>query len=125
MQSTVALQRRKQMRRAIRVECQVVRERDFRLVGDETLDVSPHGLRVNLRRSVLTGESMIVSFKLPDSTRWIDADAHVVRVIHGRRPGERSRAVGLKFDGLDDDTRAYISQSVRGVPPPIPNRQRA
>jgi hypothetical protein len=108
-------------RRAFRHEahlaCQVVRVRDFRLVADTTLDLSTRGMRVATRRRVLTGEELIVSFRVPRSERWIDVDATVARVLHGRRPGERGRSLGLQFHGIDESSRRILFEALRFMGP--------
>lgn len=90
-------ERARPIRRSVRIPCQVVRERDFRLVGRRTLDVSESGMRVAADRPVLTGEIVIVSFGVPLSPIWFDAEAVVTRVDHGRRAREHGRSLGLTF----------------------------
>ena len=85
---------RRTLRRSARVHCQVVRDRDFRLVGSHAVDVSPMGMLVASDEVVLTGEPVLVSFRLPRSLYWFDAQATVARVVHGRRPGDRGRCLG-------------------------------
>jgi hypothetical protein len=82
-------------RRILRAKCQVVRERDFRLVADQVVDLSPTGALVMPADPVLTGEAVIISFKLPHIPYWLDAEAIVARVVHGRRPGEHTRGLAL------------------------------
>jgi hypothetical protein len=111
------------MRRAIRVDCQVVRERDFKLLGDWALDLSPEGMLVVTRDLVLTGEEVIVSFPIPRTRVIIDAVATVARVVHGRRPTDRHRrALGLSFDSLEPEIGMLLRASLRHIPPPIPSR---
>jgi hypothetical protein len=69
---------------------------------------------------VLTGEKIIVSFTSPKDGRWIDAQATVSRVIHGRRPGEYQRALGLVFDVVDEDSRDALNDCLKCVPPSPP-----
>jgi len=71
-------------RRILRAKCQVVRESDFRLVADQVVDLSPTGALVMPADPVLTGEAVIVSFKLPHIPYWLDAEATVARVVHER-----------------------------------------
>jgi hypothetical protein len=97
---------RRPARYAVRVPCQVVREKDFRLVADAVVELSAGGALVGPGERVLTGERVILSF--PDLRGgWIDAEAVVARVVHGRRAGERTRQLGLAFEALDESsTRA-------------------
>jgi hypothetical protein len=109
-------------RHLLRLPCQVVRERDFRLIADRVENLSVTGLSVSPAEAVLTGESLIVSFRLPHEGVWIDAEATVTRVIHGRRPGEDQRALGLKFERVADEHRRAIARELKQVPPAPPGR---
>jgi hypothetical protein len=112
---------RRAFRHALRLDCQVVRLRDFRLVADTTLDLSTRGMSVAPRERVLTGEELVVSFRVPRSSRWMDVDATVVRVSHGRRPGDRGRALGLQFHGIDERSTRILFEALRFFPPPAPS----
>lgn len=119
----VHAQQRRALRRGVRVDCQVVRERDFTLVGRCGLDLSPLGMLVLADAPVITGEALLVAFRLPRSTWWFDAEATVARVVHGRRPGDAGRCVGLEFDALDGALRYFLHTALQGVPPPVPRRE--
>jgi hypothetical protein len=108
---------RRAFRHAISFPCQIVRERDFRLVADVALDLSTDGMLVPTEARVLTGEPLLVSFRIPRSSRWIDAEAVVARVVHGRRPGEAGRRLGLSFLGLDVPARQVLFHALRDQPP--------
>jgi hypothetical protein len=97
-----------------------VREHDFKLIADRTLDISVEGLLLPLRTRVLTGESLIVSFGIPGL--WIDAEATVARVVHGRRPGDDGLAVGVIFDHLSSSARAALAGFLHGRRPALPRR---
>jgi hypothetical protein len=118
------LQHRRAFRHAVEIRCQVVRERDFRVIADRVIDLSTDGMRVPTEARVLTGERLIVSFLAPRSKLWIDAEATVARVVHGRRPGERGRSLGLAFHGLSRDTRHALFQGLRALPPASPRGDR-
>ena len=123
MSILVPASQRRTMRRAVRVDCQVVRERDFKLLGDWALDLSPDGMLVVTRDVVLTGEEVIVSFPVPRTRVIIDAVATVARVVHGRRPTDRHRrALGLCFDDMEPEVRRMLRASLRHIPPPLPSR---
>lgn len=109
-------------RHLMRHPCQVVRERDFRLIADRIEDLSLTGLAVSPAEAVLTGEKLIVSFRLPHVGMWIDVEARVTRVIHGRRPGEDQRALGLEFEELPAPLKSAIAGELRSVPPAPPGR---
>lgn len=118
----VHVQQRRALRRGVRVECQIVRERDFKLVGSRGLNLSPLGMLVFAQDSVLTGEPLIVSFRLPQSSWWFDAEAAVTRVVHGRRPGDLGRCFGLEFEALDRAVQHFLHTALQDIPPPIPTR---
>jgi PilZ domain len=118
----VQARQRRVLRRAVRVDCQVVREHDFRLIGSRGVDLSPAGMLVMAQERVLTGEPVVVSFRLPMSRYRFDAEGTVARVVHGRRPGDLGRCFALEFEGLADETDAFLQRALRGVPPPLPTR---
>jgi hypothetical protein len=102
-------------RRFVRIDCQVVREHDFRLVGDLALDLSTRGMLVRARSRVLTGEELLIAFRPPRSNQWIDAQGTVARVVHGRRPGDLGLAFGIEFHGMQRDHEELLFQQLRGM----------
>jgi hypothetical protein len=120
MRRWVVTNRRKALRHAVQIACQVVRERDFRLVGDRIVDLSTSGMLVTPADPVLTGERLIASFRLPNSTYWIDVEATVSRVAHGRRPSEHTRAIALAFDDLPGLSELVLSMGLQAAPPAPP-----
>lgn len=115
--------RRVAIRRHAELSCQVVREHDFRLIADRTIDVSTFGMLVPAKLPVEIGEALIVSFSIPGT--WIDADAVVARVLRGRRPDDEGPAVGLVFEGLGVTARAALAAYLHGRPAPSPRRRPA
>lgn len=117
---------RASFRRYVRLDCQVVREHDFRLVGDLALDLSTSGMLVRAVRCgrsgreprVLTGEEVIVSFKPPRSNAWFDAQGIVARVLHGRRPGDDGLSFGVEFQNLSREDELVLFDRLRGLSPP-------
>jgi hypothetical protein len=71
---------------------------------------------------VVTGEKVFVSFQLPGTNEWIDACATVTRVLHGRRPSESTRKLGIEFDDLRPYDRYRIRRALAKRPtiPPGP-----
>jgi hypothetical protein len=112
-------------RRYVRLDCQVVRDHDFRIISELALDLSERGMLVTTRERVLTGEEVVVSFKPPTSNRYVDAVGHVARVVHGRRPGDRGRCLGIELHMMDEDDRRHLWQCLRGLPAPEPLRDPA
>jgi PilZ domain len=121
----VSRPRRRSSRRGVFLSCQVVRERDFKLVGQFALDLSLDGMLVSTRERVLTGEELLVSFRAPRSSIWIDAEARVARVIHGRRPSDAGRCLGLSFVGLGGSSSRALREALRGLPLAEPGRSGA
>lgn len=113
---------RREVRRAISMTCQIVRERDFRLVSEKALDVSPDGMLVATDIELEPGENVFVSFRATELGLWFDTEARVARVIRGRRPGDRGRGVALRFSTLPRVKRLILRGHLRKVPPPIPRR---
>ena len=114
--------RRTTSRHAVHIPCQVVRERDFRLVADRIVNLSQSGMVVTPADPVLTGERLIASFRLPRSGAWIDVEATVTRVAHGRRSGEHTRSFALQFDELSLRSQKMLEHTLRKAPasPPMP-----
>ncbi|HVU03056.1 MAG TPA: PilZ domain-containing protein [Polyangiaceae bacterium] len=111
-------------RHVLRTACQIVRARDFRLIADRLENFSLGGLLVSPAEAVLTGEPLWVSLKFPETGDWLDTTAVVSRVVHGRRPGEWTRKLGLAFDALDDDATGVLLRNL-ALTPPAPPRGRA
>jgi hypothetical protein len=122
IQPAVSRPRRRASRRGVFLSCQVVRERDFKLVGQFALDLSLDGMLVATDERVLTGEELLVSFRAPRSRYWIDAEARVARVIHGRRPSDAGRCLGLSFVGLAGKNARALRDALRGLPLAAPGR---
>ncbi len=97
------------VRRSVLLPCQVVRERDFRLVGRHLSDLSTEGMSVLIDRPVLTGEKLLIALKVPGTTSiWLDAEGEVRRVVHGRRPEDNGRAVGIELTWAAPDAMAML-----------------
>ena len=114
---------RQVMRRAVKIDCQVVRERDFKLIARRTVDLSTDGMLVPSEADVADGDDLIVSFKTSAFNIYISAEATVARVVEGRRSWDRGRCLGLKFRALDAVSRLVLRGSLRRVPPPVPRRE--
>lgn len=109
---------RNAFRRFVRLDCQVVREHDFLLVADLALDLSTTGMLVRScgGARLLTGEELLVAFRPPRSSVWIDAQATVARVVHGRRPGDNTGlSFGIEFHGMEKEQEALLFEKLRGM----------
>jgi len=107
-------------RRLVRTRCQVVRERDFRLIADQVVDLSEGGALVMPADPVLTGERVILSFQLPHLLNYIDCEGVVARVLHGRRPGEHTRGLAITFDHVSGLDRFLLERTLKYLPPAPP-----
>ncbi|MFO0552450.1 MAG: PilZ domain-containing protein [Polyangiaceae bacterium] len=114
---------RRPTRHEIRIPCEVVRERDFKLVASETLDLSERGLLVRTRLPVLTGESLFLSFMAPFTRTFIDAEAVVARIVHGRRLADEGPAIGIEIVQMDGITEAMLRQHLSLLPTVGPVRR--
>ena len=115
--------RRRTLRHAARGRCQAVGLEGFRLLGERILDLSPMGMMVAADSEAAAGEDVMVSFKVPGTDRWVDAEARIARVIEGWRPFDPGYAIGLQFTTIDLATRLMIRESLQGTPPPVPTRR--
>ena len=114
-------------RHMVRVDCQVVRERDFKLIARRTLDISSAGMLVRELEpgtfgtaadlAMYPGENVIVSFRPARCAHFIDAEAKVIRVVKGRRPNDYGRALGIEFDPLDTRASVALKVALRRTPP--------
>lgn len=113
---------RRATRRSVLVDCQVVRERGFELVGERAVDLSMHGMLLCSKRSAAVGEELIVTFRVPGTRAWIDTIGVVTRVIHGRRNGDRGPALGIAFGALSADEERLLRGALQVFPPILPAR---
>jgi hypothetical protein len=104
------------MRHAVRLGCRVRRVEDWRLLGDRTVDLSPQGMLVLSDEHVDEGTSLVVSFQATELPIWFDTCATVTRIIHGRRPGDGGRALGVHFDTLPAVSRLILRGFLRKMP---------
>lgn len=106
---------RQALRRAVRLECQAVREADFRLLGTRAVDLSPFGMRILSDADVgdlSLGDEVLVTFRAPASHHWIDVVATVIARFDG--------SIGLHFEEMDEASRSLLARTLRGLPPPLP-----
>lgn len=113
---------RRVVRRSVRVECQIVCELGLRTIDHVTMDLSPDGMLVVCGDEIGIGEKVLVSFRAPKTPIWFHAEGRVMRVVKGRRPSDRGRALGLRFENAEPSMRSALSELLKGVPPPVPAR---
>ncbi len=121
----VAASDRQTIRRAVEVTCCVVRQSDGKIVGRRGFDLSPYGMRVELKDiDVDPGDRLHVCFQATQLMKWFYTDARAARVLHGRRPREKGRSLGLEFETLDAVSRLILRGALRKIPPTLPTRDR-
>ncbi|MCL2450483.1 MAG: PilZ domain-containing protein [Polyangiaceae bacterium] len=125
MRTLVHAHQRRAVRRAVRIACHVVRERDCSLVARQAIDLSPQGMLVRAEARVLSGEPVFVAFRVTigKTIHTFDVHATVARVVHGRRSGDAGYCLGLEFEGLDGEAERLLRAALCGVPPPLPMRE--
>jgi hypothetical protein len=111
------------MRRAVRLGCRVRRIEDWRLLGDRTVDLSPQGMLVLSDEHVDEGTNLVVSFQATELPIWFDTCATVTRIVHGRRPDDGGRALGIHFDTLPAVSRLILRGYLRRLPPTEARRE--
>jgi len=114
---------RRPSRHAVRLGCQVVRERDFKLVAEQMVELSETGLLVLPKIRILTGENLIVTFMAPFTRVYVDAEATVARVMHGRRLGDTGPTLGLSITSMPDAARALVRSQLTFMPTVAPRRR--
>lgn len=113
---------RREIRRALPLRCQVVRARDFTIVAQKAIDLSPDGIRVATEVDLDPGEEVFVAFRATELDLWFYSEATVARMIRGRRPGDQGKALGLRFSSMDRVKRFILRNHLRRIPPPLPRR---
>jgi hypothetical protein len=108
--------RRREIRRTVRLGCHARAMNDWRLVGDRVLDLSPEGMLLLSDDRAEEGMPLVVSFQATELPIWFDTCATVTRVIEGRRPGDRGRALGIRFDTLPAVSRLILRGHLRRLP---------
>ena len=119
-----AMQRRA-MRRAVRTSCQVVGQSEFKLLGEQVIDLSPRGMLVACSRPARVGDDVLVSFRAPGHEElWFDAEAVIARVIAGQRANDNNLyGAGLEFTYFEKSARHELLSRLAGFPPPVPKRR--
>lgn len=117
-------QSRRAVRRAVRTRCHAVATRDFSLLGERVLDLSPRGMLVACDAPARVGDDVVVSFRAPgQDTLWLDAEAAISRVVHGMREGDPGFCLALDFTYFEKSARNELLCRLAGTPPPIPQRR--
>lgn len=108
--------RRREMRRSVRLACRIRRMEDWRLLGDRTVDLSPQGMLVLSDERIDDETECVVSFQATELPIWFDTCARITRVVEGRRPGDSGRALGVHFETLPAVSRLILRGFLRRHP---------
>jgi hypothetical protein len=119
----LATNRRREMRRLVRLACRVRRMDDWRLMGDRTIDLSPQGMLLLSDERAEEGLDLVVSFQATELPIWFDTFARVTRIVEGRRPGDCGRALGVHFETLPAVSRLILRGFLRRLPVAPPQRE--
>jgi len=107
---------RRAARHAVPVECQVVREDDFTMLGGEGVDLSTCGMLLRSDAPAAVGEDVVVSLRIPGSEQWIDARGKVARVVYGRRFSDAGRALAISFEFAQEEQRRALEAALCAYP---------
>lgn len=116
--------RRRSVRRAVNLECNLESESWDGIVVLSATDLSNEGLWLESPYTLDEGQEVVVSFELPGDGEpgrvW--AIAEVARVGLWRRRGDdaRSPGMGLAFTYFSEDDRSRLRHALAGLPPPLP-----
>ncbi len=119
----VPARERRAVRRSVRSRCLAHAMKGLRHLGQRVLDVSPYGMLIACDSGVQLGEEVLVSFRTPGTERWFDAEGEIARVVGGWRDGDPGYCIGLRFTYMEEGTDEALRASLRGLPPPIPQRR--
>lgn len=116
MRDRTASRYRRTARHLVAARGQAVALDGFRLIGERILDASAEGVLLACDDGVALGETVIVSFPVPNSDLVFDAEAEVVRVVRGEREGDPGYCAGLRFVGFDRRERLALGLDLRALP---------
>ena len=116
MRDRTASRYRRTARHLVATRGQAVALDGFRLIGERILDASAEGVLLACDDGVAIGETVIVSFPVPNSELVFDAEAEVVRLVRGEREGDPGYCAGLRFVGFDRRERLALGLDLRALP---------
>jgi len=114
---------RRATRRVVRAACQAVSTGEFRLVGEQILDACTDGVLVACDTGVALGEEVVLSFQMPGSGIWYDAETEVSRIVEGFRTGDPGYCAGLRFTHIERRTRLELGADLHALPLATPTRR--
>ena len=111
-------------RRIVRLDCEVVRTRDYERIGRKAVDLSAEGMQLLAEDGAVHGDEVQVLFRVPFSPIWVFVEGVVTRVIAGLRTGDWGPAYGVRFGSLPSETEDILRGTLWRFPPTIPWRPR-
>jgi Tfp pilus assembly protein PilZ len=103
---------RRAPRHAVTVECQVVREDDFAILGARGVDLSTCGMFLLSDAPAVVGDDVLISLRIPGREQWIDARGKVARIADD----EGSRGVGIAFELSPGGVRGALEEALCAYP---------
>ncbi|MRG97741.1 PilZ domain-containing protein [Polyangium spumosum] len=114
---------RRATRHAVPVECQVVREDDFTMLGAQGVDLSTCGMLLVADAPAAVGDDVLISLRIPGREQWIDARGKVARIADEHASTEGSRAVGIAFELPSIGTRHALEEALCVYPTAVSSRE--
>jgi hypothetical protein len=119
-------QRRRAVRRAVQVECDVVSDHWDEPVPLLATDMSPFGLWLETPFPLEIGEELVIAFTPPGLHDELVAIAEVRRVaLRRRRTDPPVSGMGVAFTDVEAVAESGIEQGLQGLPPPLPRARPA
>lgn len=118
--------RRRAIRRAVALDCELVSSYWDEPIAHRVTDLSPYGMWIETPLPLDPGEELLVSFYPP---RWPSFDpvvaiGEVRRVELRRRSSDpRESGMGIQIHCFDPIDHEELAESLRGVPPPLPRQK--
>jgi len=108
----------------VRLDCEVVRTRDFEPIGRKAVDLSAHGMQLLAEDEANHGEEVQVFFRVPFSSQHVFVEGVITRVIAGMRTGDWGPAYGVRFGALQADIERALRERLWRFPPTLAWRPR-
>ena len=116
-------QSRRALRRAMALECDVLSDHWDETISHVVRDLSPYGAWLETSFPIEIGAELLLSLTSPKvgDGKEILVMGRVARASLRRRKSDGTQmGMGIDFLTLNDDERAMIAASLRGLPPPVP-----
>jgi hypothetical protein len=111
-------------RRQLRLDCEVVRTRDFEPIGSKAVDLSGRGMQLLAENEAAHGDEVQVFFRVPFSSLRVYVEGVVTRVIAGMRSGDWGPAYGVRFGALPGHIETALRETLWRFPPTLAWRPR-